>query len=197
MAETTNKLELPLADVPFDEMIASMGTGIAEAQRRLDEISFEITKMMSGTDPKHRIKLGAGDNAPTYSLLDLGFTPTFYQFVDTTLEIKVAFSMNSATTSTTGKDQQKTVTTKSTPVDATYANRFQYPVEGFERAADQARHRAAAGAAGEPRARAPAERLAGRGEPRRADFQTGTAPGVTEDGSHGPAVSAATGGDSV
>ncbi|MFN8466287.1 MAG: hypothetical protein U0X20_12090 [Caldilineaceae bacterium] len=130
MAETTNKLELPLADVPFDEMIASMGTGIAEAQRRLDEISFEITKMMSGTDPKHRIKLGAGDNAPTYSLLDLGFTPTFYQFVDTTLEIKVAFSMNSATTSTTGKDQQKTVTTKSTPVDAAYANRFQYPVEG-------------------------------------------------------------------
>ena len=130
MAETTNKLELPLADVPFDEMIAALGTGIAEAQRRLDAISFEITKMMSGTDPKHRIKLGTGDNAPTYSLLDLGFTPTFYQFVDTTLEIKVAFSMKSETTSTTGASQQKTVTTRSTPVDATYANRFQYPVEG-------------------------------------------------------------------
>jgi hypothetical protein len=130
MAENTNKLELPLADVPFDEMIASMGTGIAEAQRRLDEISFEITKMMSGTDPKHRIKLGDRPDAPSYSLLDLGFTPTFYQFVDTTLEIKVAFSMKSETSSTAGSSQQKTVTTKSTPVDATYANRFQYPVEG-------------------------------------------------------------------
>ena len=130
MAGETNKLALPLADVPFDEMIASMGTGIAEAQRRLDELSFEITKMMSGTDPKHRIKLGEAANAPTYSLLDLGFTPTFYQFVDTTLEVKLAFSMKSETSSTAGSSQQKTVTTKSTPVDATYANRFQYPVEG-------------------------------------------------------------------
>jgi hypothetical protein len=130
MAGNTNKLELPLNDVAFDEMISSMGTGIAEAQRRLDEISFEITKMMSGTDPKHRIKLGVGENAPTYSLLDLGFTPTFYQFVDTTLEIKVAFSMKSETASTAGAGQQKAVTTRSTPVDATYANRFQYPVEG-------------------------------------------------------------------
>ena len=61
------------------------GTGIAEAQRRLDEISFGITKMMSGTDPKHRIKLGERADAPSYSLLDLGFAD-LYQFVDTTLD---------------------------------------------------------------------------------------------------------------
>jgi hypothetical protein len=85
---------------------------------------------MTGTDPKHRVKLGERAGAPSYSLLDLGFTPTFYQFVDTTLEIKVAFSMSAENTKTAGTEKQGTVKTKSTPVDATYANRFQYPVEG-------------------------------------------------------------------
>lgn len=123
-----NTQTLPLNAMPFDEMIASMGRGIAEAQRKLDEISFEITKMMSGTDPKYRITLTNRPNAASYSLLELGFAPTFYQFVDTVLEIKVAFSMSSETA--TGASRQTLFHTKSTPVDATYANRFSYPVEG-------------------------------------------------------------------
>ena len=122
------KMTLPLNAMPFDEMIASMGTGIAEAQRKLDEISFEITKMMSGTEAKYRIRLSDSADARTYSLLELGFAPTFYQFVDTVLEVKVAFSMSSET-SNTGSERGK-YQAKSTPVDATYSNRFQYPVEG-------------------------------------------------------------------
>jgi len=122
------KMTLPLNAMPFDEMIASMGTGIAEAQRKLDEISFEITKMMSGTEAKYRIRLSDSADARTYSLLELGFAPTFYQFVDTVLEVKVAFSMSSET-SNSGSEREK-YQAKSTPVDATYSNRFQYPVEG-------------------------------------------------------------------
>jgi len=121
-------MTLPLNAMPFDEMIASMGTGIAEAQRKLDEISFEITKMMSGTEAKYRIRLSDSADARTYSLLELGFAPTFYQFVDTVLEVKVAFSMSSET-SNSGSERGK-YQAKSTPVDATYSNRFQYPVEG-------------------------------------------------------------------
>lgn len=123
MVDDNNKMTTPLNAVPFDEMIAAVGTGIAEAQRKLDSISVEITKMMSGAESKDRIKLG--DNAKTYSLLELGFTPTFYQFVDTVLEIKIAFSMNSEKSG-----DQTTVQAKSTTVDASYANRFSYPVEG-------------------------------------------------------------------
>ena len=122
------KMTLPLNAMPFDEMIASMGTGIAEAQRKLDEISFEITKMMSGTDAKYRIRLSDSADARSYSLLELGFAPTFYQFVDTVLEVKVAFSMSSET-SNSGAEREK-YQAKSTPVDAIYSNRFQYPVEG-------------------------------------------------------------------
>ena len=101
------KMTLPLNAMPFDEMIASMGTGIAEAQRKLDEISFEITKMMSGTEAKYRIRLSDSADARTYSLLELGFAPTFYQFVDTVLEVKVAFSMSSET-SNSGSDREST-----------------------------------------------------------------------------------------
>ena len=128
MAVPDEKLTLPLNAMPFDEMITSMGTGIAEAQRKLDEISFEITKMMSGTDPKYRIRLSGSADARTYSLLELGFAPTFYQFVDTVLEVKVAFSMSSETSN--GGGEPGRYKAKSTPVDATYSNRFQYPVEG-------------------------------------------------------------------
>jgi hypothetical protein len=128
MTMPDEKMTLPLNAMPFDEMIASMGTGIAEAQRKLDEISFEITKMMSGTEAKYRIRLSDGADARTYSLLELGFAPTFYQFVDTVLEVKVAFSMSSET-SNSGSDRGK-YQAKSTPVDATYSNRYQYPVEG-------------------------------------------------------------------
>src|SRR3954449_13447061 len=112
-------MTLPLNAMPFDEMIASMGTGIAEAQRKLDEISFEITKMMSGTEAKYRIRLSDSADARTYSLLELGFAPTFYQFVDTVLEVKVAFSMSSET-SNSGSEREK-YQAKSTPVDATYS----------------------------------------------------------------------------
>ena len=128
MPNNNNKMTIPLNAVPFDEMIASMGTGIAEAQRKLDEISFEITKMMSGTDQKYRIRLADRPNARSYSLLELGFTPTFYQFVDTVLEIKVAFSMSSE--SSPGGNEKTTYKAKGTTVDAAYSNKFQYPVEG-------------------------------------------------------------------
>ena len=122
-----DNMTLPLNAMPFDEMIASMGTGIAEAQRKLDEVSFEITKMMSGTEARYRIRLSDSADARSYSLLELGFAPTFYQFVDTVLEVKVAFSMSSETSNSGGDG---TYHARSTPVDATYSNRFQYPVEG-------------------------------------------------------------------
>ena len=136
------KMTLPLNAMPFDEMIASMGTGIAEAQRKLDEISFEITKMMSGTEAKYRIRLSENADARSYSLLELGFAPTFYQFVDTVLEVKVAFSMSSETSSG-GNDRGKYRSQE----HARGCDVFQsVPVSGrgVERHAHQARHRTAA-----------------------------------------------------
>jgi hypothetical protein len=96
------------------------------------------------------------------SMLELGFTPTFYQFVDTILEIKIALTLTQAVESQvvnqgvvtessvttqarstygarpgawggygwSGSSQSSSqVQTKATPIDATYATRYNYAIE--------------------------------------------------------------------
>ena len=91
-----------LLNVPFPEMIRNMGLAIAEAQHALDMVSMRIAPFMAGRQESYdedgdqvitdsRIQFGTG----TYSLLELGFTPTFYQFVDTIIEVKISISISS------------------------------------------------------------------------------------------------------
>ena len=88
-----------LLQVPFPEMVKAMATGIAEAQFALDMTSLKIAKLMSGADEPNTQEGDKGKNLVAfgggrYSLLELGFTPTFYQFVDTIIEIKMSISMS-------------------------------------------------------------------------------------------------------
>jgi hypothetical protein len=76
------------------------------------------------------------------SMLELGFTPTFYHFVDTLIEVKIAIKIAlEVASSTTIKGEMKTsrltfgnggfsysVTT--TPVDATYSSKYSFTSEG-------------------------------------------------------------------
>lgn len=86
------------------------------------------------------------------SMLELGFTPTFYQFVDTIIEVKIAIKITS--TSESGYAQRNSTTSKSngfkmgwgffggrfgtntnsqvstSQVDATYASKYSYSAEG-------------------------------------------------------------------
>ncbi|MCP4665440.1 MAG: LamG domain-containing protein [Deltaproteobacteria bacterium] len=75
------------------------------------------------------------------SMMELGFVPNFYQFVDTVIEIKIALKLNRAKKSVeskkgdittrvaggSGKDEKLVVTT--TPVDGTYASSYNYSAE--------------------------------------------------------------------
>ncbi|NOQ74632.1 MAG: hypothetical protein GQ574_21650 [Crocinitomix sp.] len=102
--------------------------------------------------------LAAAANADTLisvpvrlSMLELGFTPTFYQFVDTIIEVRIAisFTQEAATvrssssggksvtkTKTLGrrrrklgkKNKNRTITTSQ--VNATYASKYSYSAEG-------------------------------------------------------------------
>ena len=97
-----------LLQVPFPEMVKAMATGIAEAQLALDMTSLRIAKLMSGApDPeasteaekkKNLVKFHGGE----YSLLELGFTPTFYQFTEATLDVSFIASMQVAEALTVG-----------------------------------------------------------------------------------------------
>ena len=142
-----------LLQVPFPEMVKAMATGIAEAQLALDMTSLKIAKFMSGAaDDKpnatkeekiqNLVKFG-GDE---YSLLELGFTPTFYQFVDTIIEIKMSISMSQEETKSVSKFDMDSeagfhagigfmsvrggASLRVSTVSASFASKYQYSAEG-------------------------------------------------------------------
>ncbi|WP_206057572.1 hypothetical protein [Nitrincola schmidtii] len=155
-----------LLNVPMGDMIRDMAFAIADAQMQLDANSVEVAEMMSGLKVIYdengnkafddsRVYFGHtydGDTrVPTrVSMLELGFTPTFYQFVDTIIEVKIAIkitqsnssfdrqkdtSRNTNTTLSGGLglfkatgSRNKTVNTSQ--VDATYSSRYSYSAEG-------------------------------------------------------------------
>ena len=96
-----NQVGRELLNAPFPELVRTLGVGIAEAQYALDRVSIKIAQLMAGfkldeqenlvRDETSLIKLREGDDG--VSLLALGFTPTFYQFVETYIELRLAISM--------------------------------------------------------------------------------------------------------
>ncbi len=159
MSFAGQKAMAQLADTNIDQMIASLGRGIAEAQFELDTMSVGIARLMSGEyevavdqdgepkfDDRGRPILIKGSTRVEFdgeqlSLLELGFTPTFYQFTETVIEVKVSISLDadvdvsrSETRTTTTKEtrgffRKKTKTTVHS-VSTRYSASFQYSVEG-------------------------------------------------------------------
>lgn len=148
-----------MTNTPFPEMVRLLGIGIAEAQYELDLVSLKIARMMAGyaPDPEPEpgedpppplsgepertilVKLGDGNE---YSLLELGFVPTFYQFVDTLIELKLSISASRETNirrsstqvnaSVTGKVGffSASASMRVSSVSASYAAKYQYSAEG-------------------------------------------------------------------
>jgi len=89
-----------LLDVPFPEMIASMGQGIADAQNQLDMNSVEVAKVLAETEievvPAITRTIDS-EGEVTYSsatpidvsLLQAGLFPTFYQFSEAVIEVEM------------------------------------------------------------------------------------------------------------
>ena len=143
-----------LTEVKVSNIVKTIGIGIAEAQFKLDTTSMRIAQMMSGTKYDSGKKNEDGDpiiaephlvkfNGKNYSLLELGFTPTFYQFVDTIIEVKLSISMSSQESMSESK---KTLSAKggfvrlpipvmaggmkASTVSSSYSAKFQYSAEG-------------------------------------------------------------------
>ena len=160
-----------LLNVPMGDMIRQMAFAIADAQLELDESSIRVAELMSGQrllrDPDGNLVDDEGNptDSPEYvdtrvffgqekvegvdtpqkvSMMELGFTPTFYQFIDTIIEVKIAIRI-SRETERSVKNQGETKTVQSefykrstlqggqfgarsvvttTPVDASYASKY-------------------------------------------------------------------------
>lgn len=142
-----------LLNVPMGEMIESMGLAIAEAQYSLDEVGMRLAQMMSGeyevetVDADGNVSKETRTSLVTFdgeqlSLLELGFTPTFYQFVDTIIEVKISISMSleinksrtrktkSASASAGGFLFYGKAKMRSSSVSASYSSKYQYSAEG-------------------------------------------------------------------
>ncbi len=142
-----------LLAVPFPEMVQRLGVGIAQAQLQLDLVSLRIARLMAGYDEeadkttpgegnvskRFLVKFGDGQE---YSLMELGFTPTFYQFVDTVIELKMSISMR--TDVETKVETSSSVTAggafwtpfggggsvATSSVSASFSAKYQYSAEG-------------------------------------------------------------------
>lgn len=138
-----------LLNVPFPDLIRNMGLAIAEAQMSLDVTSMRLAQFMAGyvetedaegrvTVEQKKVKF-AGEEL---SLLELGFTPTFYQFVDTVIEVKISISFATETSYQRSSSSFKASmaggfflgfgggSVRTTSVNASFASKYNYSAEG-------------------------------------------------------------------
>ena len=80
-----------ITSMGIDELISNLAIGIAKGQMQLDEVCMDIARFMGDAQIAFG-KRADSDEPDMISLIELGFTPNFYQFVDTILEVRVSVS---------------------------------------------------------------------------------------------------------
>lgn len=149
MTDNTATVTKALGEVPMQSLIMNLGLAIAGAQQALDMKMLRVAQMMAGEyeDPsggKHEALVKF--DGEELSLLELGFTPTMYQFTETTLELKVSlsissteersrstFDLESSLESEAGvgfMSVNASVSLNVSSVSAEYASKYQYSAEG-------------------------------------------------------------------
>lgn len=123
-----------LLNVPFAEMVVQLAAAIAEGQYKMDMVSCQIAKIM-GDAKKSPIELPDVTNnneTITTSLIGAGFQPTFYQFTDTIIEVKIAITITKSTDSTisTTAASKSPFGCFSASVNASYTSKYSYSAEG-------------------------------------------------------------------
>lgn len=125
-----------LLNVPMGDMIRSIALAIADAQWALDKSSMVVAELMSGQRLLRDLESGElmdekGQRTGTPTLVDsrvffgftydanrnrvparvsmmeLGFVPTFYQFVDTIIEVKISITIQATTSANNSVEQRR------------------------------------------------------------------------------------------
>ena len=99
IAAETLKVGNALASVKIDQMILNLAKGIAWGQYELDKVGVDITKMMGAPG-----MVTIGDEE--LSMLEAGFVPSFYHFVDTILELKMEVNIREEVKSSTSVSEK-------------------------------------------------------------------------------------------
>jgi hypothetical protein len=111
-----------LLDVPFPSMVRSLAMAIADGQRALDKTSLETARTLAREqvplieeiteliEPTGRGTVGGipvtgatvtvtSTPEKNYSLLQAGLAPTFYQFTESIIEVKISISTKTSSSS--------------------------------------------------------------------------------------------------
>lgn len=141
MAKDFEDLVQNVLAAPLGEVIASVGRGVAEAQFALDQGSIAATLSLYMNDDEE-----TRDRA-LQALRDIGYRPTFYALPETTGEVRVSMNLGNAAQSSksapvpgnaaapaarlSALTARRASLAKAyvTPVDANYANRYNYSAE--------------------------------------------------------------------
>ena len=121
-----------LLNVPFPEMVLKLATSIAKGQYEMDMVSCKIATIMgdSKKSPVELPDLTNGNKTITTSLIGAGFQPTFYQFTDTIIEVKIAITMTKSSEFSTSTEASVDVGCFSASVNASYSSKYSYSAEG-------------------------------------------------------------------
>ena len=118
-----------LLNVPFGDMVVQLAGAIAEGQYKLDRISCEIAKLM-GKETISLPSLEKDKDMYTTTMLGAGFQPTFYQFTDTIIEVKMAITMAKSHEASVSTSAKGGIGCFSASVNASYTGKYSYSVEG-------------------------------------------------------------------
>jgi hypothetical protein len=153
-----------LLDIPFAEIVRNLAFAIAEGQLELDRSSIATLQFLMGTnvnivpeiseviEPAVRmvpvtgsapiavtgVTVRASGALPVeMSLLQAGLLPTFYQFTEATIEVKLSITMKETETKETGgstplgrQTSKFGVLAFGSPVDYRTANTYSYAAQG-------------------------------------------------------------------
>lgn len=105
IAQDTLAVGNALTSVRIDNMILNLAKGIAWGQYELDKVGVQITKMMGAPGT---VAIGGEQ----LSMLEAGFIPSFYHFVDTILELKMEVKIREETNSSTALSTKTSASTE-------------------------------------------------------------------------------------
>ena len=112
---------LPITQVPVGDMVATLGHGVASAQRALDDNAISTVRALQ----ESWINL---PNGKAYNLLNLGFTPAFYQFSEAVFSLRITMSMTTEEKQNIDTSKKRRGIFKSRSVNGEYSSRYQFSI---------------------------------------------------------------------
>lgn len=117
-----------LLAVPFPLMVTSMGLAIAEAQGELDRQSIKALKKLQAVDvPLPKLD---GSGTESFSALSLGFFPTFYQFQETIIEVKITLNYGYSAEQDLSVSNDLDLKVFASSFNASFSQKYEYKAEG-------------------------------------------------------------------